>query len=209
MAGGTWSIEVDASDLIWKVDRLKENMTQEQFERAMYGIFKDTSRHVKKILKEDTRRYYYVKAGDVTAAVQSPQVSYGGGGVGCVIPIRGTRGTVGGRYRASGGSHGGKAARRHRRQNIKAKVVKAGDSVMPDRMPGSYGGNPPFRNLGSGSSLAWTRKTSARYPIMPVYSMSIPQMPTNRAEADVQKDIKDYLEKRMDQRFRSLIMNGI
>ena len=88
-------------------------------------------------------------------------------------------------------------------------MVKAGASVLPAHMPGSYGGNPPFRNLGSKlGGVAFTRKTKERFPIMKVESMAIPQMPMNRSEPDVQNDIKTYMQQRMEHEFQRLIAGG-
>lgn len=209
MASAGYSIEIDASDLQEKINRLKENMKPKQFENAMYGIFRDTGKHVKMILRKDLPIHYHVKARDINAAVKGPKVGMGMGGVGCTIPIKDHRGSVGGRYKASGGARGWESL--HKKYRVRARVVKAGISTLPQSLPGSYGGNPPFINLSSPklNGVAYTRKTKNQYPIMKVESMAVPQMPQHRAEPDVQRDIKAYLEKRMDQRFRALIMNGM
>lgn len=209
MAGAGYTIEIDASDLQEKIQKLQANMKPEQFTNAMHGIFNRTGSHVKTILRKDIPIYYHAKAGDISAAVKRAQVTGGGLSVGCTIPIKDHRGSVGGRYRAAGGAHGWQSL--HRKYRVKAHVVKAGASTLPQSMPGSYGGNPPFRNFSAPklNGVAYTRKTKERLPIMKVESMAIPQMPQHRAEPDVQRDIKTYLEKQMDQRFRALIMNGM
>lgn len=43
---------------------------------------------------------------------------------------------------------------------------------------------------------------------MKLTGIAIPQMPMNRSEADVQRDIKEYLEKQMEQRFMALMRIG-
>ena len=68
-------IEVDASDLKGIIDRLRQNMTEEQFERAMYGIFQRTGRHVAMILKKDLPIKYEAKPGDIGAAVKAAQIA--------------------------------------------------------------------------------------------------------------------------------------
>lgn len=199
------SLEIDASDLQKEIDRLRSVLTPQRFDQVMYGIFRRTGSHVKMILRKDLPVQYHVKAGNVSSAVQAPRVTGGGGGgTGCVIPIVDRRGTVGGRYKASGGAHGWNSLRR--KYKVTARVVKAGTSTLPANMPGSYGGNPPFRNLGSRlGGLAFTRKTKARFPIMSVESIAIPQMPLNRSEADVQNDIKKYMEQRMEHEIQRVI----
>lgn len=198
------NIEIDASDLQDAINRLRANMTPEQFEHAMYGIFRRTGRHVSAILRKDLPQQYSVKAGDISAAVKSPQLSMGGSGVGCSIPIRAVRGKIGSQYKASGGAHGWNSMRRKYR--VKAKVLKGAQSTLPAKW---HSGFPPFRNLGSSlGSIAYARSSRARGPILKLTGIAIPQMPLNRSEADVQRDIKDYLEKQMEERFLALLRIG-
>lgn len=200
------NIEIDASDLRSKIDRLQANMTPEQFEHAMYGIFRRTGRHVSAILRKDLPQQYSVKAGDISAAVKSPELSMGGGGVGCSIPIRAVRGKIGSDYKASGGAHGWNNVKYHRKYRVKAKVLKGAQSTLPAKW---HSGFPPFRNLGSSlGNISYARSSKARGPILKLTGIAIPQMPLNRSEADVQRDIKDYLEKQMEERFLALLRIG-
>lgn len=202
-------LEIDASDLDEEINRLRNVMTEERFERVMYGIFQRTGGHVRKILKEDLPREYHIKAKDVSGAVHNAKVTSGGLGVGCSIPIVGARRSIGGEFKASGGSHGWKnVSRRRRRYRVRAKVVKAAISVLPQNMA-SYGGYPPFRNLGSKlGGATYTRLSEERFPIVRVEGIAIPQMPMNRSEEDVQADIKNYMQKRIDHEFKRLIEGG-
>lgn len=212
MAGPAIYLEVDASDLQDEIERLRSVMTQERFERAMYGIFVRTGKHVRQILRQDLPKEYMIKPSEVSAAVKNAKVtSTAGFGVGCVIPIVEKRRSIGGAFSASGGSHGWKGMRRtkrgwtKRKSTIKGKVVRGQDSVMPDRMQ-SYGGEPPFRNLGSKlGKMTFTRAGRSRLPIMKVVGIAIPQMPMNRSEADVQGDIRNYMNKRMEHEFMRII----
>ena len=201
-------LEIDASQLSAQINRLKSVMKEETFERAMYGIFQRTGGHVKRILKTDLPHEYHIKAGEVAATVGNARVSFGGGGVGCVIPIKGPRRKIGTEFKASGGSHGWTVARRARsrqKYKINAKIVKAGSSVLPDTMA-SYGGQPPFRNLGSKlGQQAYTRAGASRFPIMKVMGIGIPQMPPNRSDGEVQGDILRYLETTIEHRFQAII----
>lgn len=206
MANINVSIEVDASDLQGKINMLRGAMTNEQFNRAMYGIFKRTGGHVKKILRSDLPQEYEIKPSAVSAAVQKPQVTIGGLGVGCAIPIRDARGSIGGRYKAAGGAHGWNSLRRKYR--VKARIVKGRASTLPANAS-AYGGYPPFRNLGSSlGGLTFTRRGKARGPIEKMVGIAIPQMPMNRSQADVQRDIKEYMERQIDQRISQLLRTG-
>lgn len=206
MANINVSIEVDASDLQGKINMLRGAMTNEQFNRAMYGIFKRTGGHVKKILRSDLPQEYEIKPSAVSAAVQKPQVTIGGLGVGCAIPIRDARGSIGGRYKAAGGAHGWNSL--HRKYRVKARIVKGRASTLPANAS-AYGGYPPFRNLGSSlGGLTFTRRGKARGPIEKMVGIAIPQMPMNRSQADVQRDIKEYMERQIDQRIGQLLRTG-
>lgn len=203
MAGPSVSLEIDASDLLAETERLRSVMTQEQFERAMYRVFQRTGGHVRRILRTDLPKEYHVTSGDVGAAVKNAKVTFGGGGAGCAIPVVGSRRNIGSKFKASGGAHGWNSLRRKYRVN--AKIVKAGTSTLPQNMS-SYGGQPPFRNLGSSiMPLTWTRAGKERFPIMKVSGIAVPQMPTNRSEPDVQNDIKDYMYQRMEHEFSRII----
>lgn len=208
MAGDGIYLDVDARDLKSKIDMLKLVMTDRQFENAMYGIFKRTGGHVKKILRSDLPKQYEIKPKEVGQAVKSPKVTSGALGVGCSIPIVAARRSIGpGGFSASGGAHGWNSLRRKYR--VKARIVKSGQSTLPAEAS-SYGGQPPFRNLSAKklNGLAFTRAAKGRLPIEKMTGIAIPQMPMNRSEADVQKDIKDYLEKEMERRLNALLKYG-
>ena len=207
MADG-FNIVIDASDLQAEIDRLEKLMTPRQFENAMYGIYRRTGAHVKTILRKDLPKQYQIKAKDISAAVRNAQVTSGAAGAGCTIPVVDRRGKIGGRYKASGGTHGWESLRSKKR--VRARIVKSGRSVLPSSMPGAYGGNKPFINLNAPklNGVAFTRKTKARLPIMPVEGIAIPQMPMTRSEDDVQNDIKEYLERQIEQRMQWLLRSG-
>lgn len=202
-------LEIDASDLQKEIDRLESVMKPRQFENAMHGIFKRTTRHVRVILRKDLPKQYRVSKSEVSSAVQNGRVTATQGlGVGCAIPVVGPRGDIGGKYKAFGGARGWESL--HKKYRVRARVVKAGTSTLPQAMPGNYGGNPPFRNLAASKlhGLAFTRKTKERLPIMKVEGIAIPQMPMTRSEPDVQNDIKEYLQKQIEQRLNYLVMSG-
>ena len=203
MANPAIYLEIDASELTADIVRLKSVVKPERFSQIMYSIFQRTGGHVRMILRKDLPVEYHVKAGQINSAVGNAKLISSFGETGCTIPIRDTRGTIGGRYSASGGSHGWNSLRRKYR--VKGKIVKAGQSTLPQRMD-SYGGMPPFRNLGSKlGGLTFTRKGTARFPIEKVVGIAIPQMPMNRSQDAVQKDILDYMKKRIEHEFMRAI----
>lgn len=198
-------IQVDASQLQYDLNRLQSALTPEQMNRAMYRVFQRTGGHVRKILRSDLPHQYEIKAGEVGATVQGAHTSLSGGlgGASCVIPVVGPRRRIGADFKASGGAHGW--ASRRRKYRVKSKIVKGQQSVLPAQA-GSYGGMPPFRNLGSRlMPQTFTRAGKKRLPIMKVMGIAIPQMPLNRSEPEVQGDIKTYLYARMEHEIQNVI----
>lgn len=200
-------LEIDVSDLKDKTDALRSVMKPEQFERAMYGIFRRTGGHVKRILRQDLPNEYHVTAKQINAAVKNPKMTTDAGGLGCTIPIRDRRGSIGGRYSAKGYRKGWRALTSGK-YKVTAKIVKDGASTLPFNM-GSYGGMPPFRNMPSKlGKLTFSRAGKKRGPILKVSGIAIPQMPMNRSQEEVQKDIHDYLANEIERRFMALMKVG-
>lgn len=197
-------LEIDASELNAMVDRLKSSLTPARVNQVMYGIFRRTEGHVRQILREDIPPQYYFKPSEISQAVGHAKMTGGAaGGVGCVIPVTGPKKSIGGGFSASGGAHGW--ASLHRKYRVKARIVRSGQSTLPQQMS-SYGGQPPFRNLGSKlGGLTFTRAGRGRFPIMKVVGISVAQAPMNRSKAAVEGDIKSYMEKRMAHELQRLI----
>lgn len=195
---------VDISDAMETIRALRSVHTQEQIEKLMYRTFKRTGGTVRKVLRTELPKDYEVKPSWVGKQVGNPKTMFGGlGNVSCSIPIKGTRGTIGGRFKASGGAHGWKSMQK--RYKINAKIVKANTSTLPSAMT-HQGGNPPFRNLKSKlGNTAFTRKTTARLPIVRVAGIGVPQMPLNRSRDDVEANIMSTLMKRLEHEHKVLI----
>lgn len=226
MANPTIYLEIDASELDAEIIRLQAVMKPERFNQVMFNIFQRTVGHVRKILQQDLPKEYHVTPARIGKAVKSPKMTSGMGGVGCTIPIRDTRGSIGGMYTASGGARGWDSVRKKYR--VKARIVKSSVSTLPENMD-SYGGMKPFRNLGPRlkiklsneqwkelggrpksklSGLTFTRAGKPRGPILKVSGIAIPQMPMNRSQEDVQRDILDYMKARIEHEFQRVIAGG-
>ena len=197
------TIEIDTSELDFMIDGLKKRLTSEQVNRVMGQVMHETGEHMKTVLKREIPEHYYVTPGEVGKAVGRARVTSGAGGTGCIIPVEGPRRSIGGGFPASGGSHGWKSV--HRKYRVKARIVKGAQSTLPEKM-NNYGGQPPFRNLGSKlGAQVYTRGAKGRLPIKKVVGIAIPQMPANRAREDVERALKYYLYKRMEARLVALV----
>lgn len=206
--GGS-AIYVDISDLMDTIDDMKKALSERAFHEMMRRTFNDAGRKVKTIVRREVPDDYEVTANWAGSMVGWPQAQ-GGGQIGVVVPIKGKRGSIGGRYHATGGSftrkaymRGGKQVRGSRiNKQIRARIVKGQASAMPPTMP-HQGGQPPFMVRGIGKSdVVFTRKYAHRpYPIVHVVGLGVPQMPINKSREDVQKDIRDVVEKRLEHYF--------
>lgn len=200
-------LEIDASELNDEIKFLQRVMKPEVFQRAMYGIMQRTGRHVGTILKKDLPQKYHVTGGEIGSVVKNPQLSMGGGMVGCTIPLVGKRKNIGTGYSATGYRRGWRALTSGK-YKITAKILKSGASTLPFDMS-SYAGFPPFRNMPSKlGALTFTRTSKQRGPIEKVSGIAVPQMPMNQSRDQVERDIVQYLDQRINARITALINNG-
>lgn len=195
-------LHVDTSDAQGLIERVRAAHSKKEFETIMYRAFRRTGTRVKTILAQDLPTQYEVKPSLVRSSVGAPRMTAGGTGVSCCIPIEGARHSIGGTFAATGGRHGWNV-QKGKRYKITARVIKGARSTLPTDM-GTYGGEPPFRNL-SFSKVAFTRRGKDRLPIAKVVGIGVPQMPMNRSQADVQEDILDMLKARIEHEHQYLI----
>lgn len=191
-------IEVDISELKPVMDHMKNVMGPAKFEQFMYRTMSEVGRKVKTIVKKDVQHDYEVTQSWVGSQIGRPRISMGGAGVQCLVPVKGHRGSVGGTYKAMAFKKGAKV-----RGRVRAKIVKGGTSTMPQHMS-HQGGNPPFMANG----IAFTRKTKKPYPIASVVGLGVPQMPMNRSQDEVQRDIVRYAEERLVHNFNFMMGRG-
>lgn len=196
-------ITIDMSEVADLVRYLQLNLSEKQFNIIMYDVFKRAAGRTKKILREDLPPNYYVKAKDINAAVGKPQFGSAAVGISCVIPIKGSRGSIGGTFSAAGGAHGWQSLRKKYR--VKARIVKSGQSTLPESMD-HQGGQPPFRNFGSKlGKVAFTRAGKDRLPIKRVSGIAVPQMVMNRSHDDVRADILKTVTERLQHHYQRIL----
>ncbi len=199
-------LNIDASDLNDKIKKLRAVHTEEEMKLLMTRALRRTGQHVKTILKRQIPKQYNARPTWIGQNVLAPKIGPGAGGspVGCVIPLKGVRGVLGARFPISGGRGRPKKGVKRR---ISTKLLKGARSTLPNKLP-NQGGNPPFIVQGGktgGKKVVFTRRTDRPLPIVRVVGLSVPRMPLNRASSDVQQDIVDMLEKRMEHEHARLI----
>lgn len=194
VSGGGAGLYVDMSDVQKKIDMLRGILTRQQFEQLMYRTFGEAGRKSKVLIAKEVYKDYVVTQKWVKSQIGGYKLTFGGSSpVTCTIPLRGHKGSIGGRFRANGS----------RRSGITASVVRSGRSRLPDVMK-NQGGNPPFMAHG----VAFTRRTKERLPIVRVVGLGVPQMPLNRSEDEMQDALLDYVGKRLEHNFMFMLGKG-
>lgn len=206
MAGPILSIDIDSSEIQAEIDYLRNVLSAKRFEHAIEYVFRQTSRHVKTIIKKDVPMKYHVRASDFTNLVKTPVTVMEGSNVSCVIPLKGKRKSIGGSFTASGSARGWESL--HKKYRVTAMIVKGASSKLPTNMA-KYGGMPPFRNIPSKlGSATFTRTGKGRFPIKAVVGIAVPQMPMTRSRDEVTKDIDEYMINRLEHRIIAFWVNG-
>ena len=190
-------LTVDMSDVETKLTWIKSVLNQDQFEKMMYRTFGEVAKRSKTMVAKDVQQDYVVTQQWVKSQIGAYKLQFGGSfPVTCIIPLKGTKGSVGGRFPL-------KSPVRSRKQGvINSAIVRDHVSTLPQKME-KQGGNPPFVANG----VAFTRKTKNRLPIVRVVALGVPQMPFNLSREKVEDSIIQYMEKRLDHHMERLI-NG-
>ena len=204
-------LDIDISDAKEKIDALRAVHTEKEMNALLRRAVTRTGNHVRTIVGKEASKHYVITQKKVKSYIGSPEISSGTGaiGVSCCIPIKGRRMSIGGTFKASGGAPGW-SVRKGKRYKINAKIIKSQRSTMPEVM-NHQGGNPPFINTSAPKlhGVAFTRtgkKTkNGKDAIARVVGIGVPQMPINRAEDDIQKDVMDMLMDRLEAEHKFII----
>ena len=195
LTGANVSLYIDASDLQQKVELCRSVLSKKGFEKLMYRTFNEVGRRAKTPIAKETVEKYQVTQAWVRSQIGSPKISIGGN-VTLAIPLKGHKGSIGGRFHAATRKRG-KVGKKSVSGKIVAHIVKGESSVMPDVMK-NQGGNPPFMANG----VAFTRRGPDRLPIVSVKGLAVPQMPLNRAASPTQDRILELAEERLEHNFQ-------
>lgn len=192
---GNNPIYVDISQLQDRMDYMRVVLGEANFQKVMVRTFKETARHAGKVISQDVRKEYPVKAAWVKGAIQTPRVTIGGEFIAsCTIPMQGVKGLEGpsGTFKLDG---------RVKKGRIKPILVKRGArNPLPRRLK-NQGNNPPFLTTAKGITAVFTRRTKARLPIVRVGGLSLPQMPMNRSEEQISRDLLKFTQDRLEHQF--------
>jgi len=185
---------VDASELQQKIALLRNVLTKDQFEKLIYRTFREVGNKSKTLIADEVILDYDVQKQWVKSQIGRFQLKSGTlGGVSCIIPVSGKKGSIGGRYHADWKRYG----------DLRASISLQGISVLPDKMK-RQGGNPPFMAKG----IAFTRRTKKRLPIVSVVGLGVPQMPLNQSKEKVSDQILEYAGNRLEHNFLFMLGTG-
>lgn len=207
-------ISVDVRACVAEMNRLAAIMAPDKAHELFRRTLVETGKKVRPVAKEVFPGQYVMKSGWIGEAVKGMKII---GTDEVRVPIRTDRGTIGGTFPASGGAYKVQGTTVHmkdgttrkrkehiRTRAIKAKLLKGTESQLPDRMPSWQGGQPPFM-MGNGSrKIVMTRFGTARYPIHRVVGLAVPQPPINKSQRKFEKEIQEYMMKRLEHNFWQL-----
>ena len=215
MAIATLYVDVSAIDDV--TAKMRAQLTPAQFDKLMRRTLKEVGAKAKTKAKKEVAAKYYGGTAFINSAIGSPKIEGGGASLTCRIVNKGPKGTIGGTFTASGGWYGWNPPG----YSISANIVKGQVSVLPANMA-SYGGQPPFRNLGgkgfigkntkrknvklnkmqTGATNVYTRSGPAFHAkFRSVSALAVPQMIVNRAAPGIEKDIDTYAAARVVHNF--------
>jgi len=208
---------VDVSEAVETMNKLATIMAPDKAHELFRRTLVEAGRKVRPVAKQIFPENYVMKSGYVGAAVKNMKIM---GTDEVRVPItndRGTIGTAGTTYYATGGAYKVQATTVHmkdgttrkrkehiRTRAIKAKIVKSGMSVLPDRMPSWQGGQPPFMMRNGSDKVVMTRSGPSRFPIHRVVGLAVPQPPINRSQEKFEKEIQTYMMQRLEHNFWQL-----
>ena len=190
--GGGAYFQVDLGDVARLIEDMRGVLTQENFDRLLYRTFGEVGRKSKTLISRAVRQDYVAQDGWIRSQIMRPRLSMGYG-VECKIPIKGTKGVIGQRFKAHSLKRG----------KISASIVRSGRSRMPAVMR-NQGGNPPFM----AGDVAFTRRTEARLPIVRVVGLGVPQMPLNRSQDETTRLLLEYTGQRLEHNFMYMFGSG-
>lgn len=200
MALGRSLVTVELGDLRSTILKMRRQLTPEQFNRLMHDTLYDAGRRAKTIVKRAASKDYAVGPNWIGGHIGRPKMSGGGSETTATVPVNGVRGILGPRYKLAGRIRPTKA--KGKRYKISARILRGKVSTLPSVLP-HQGGNAPFVATGNGGvRMVFTRhdRKMVRVP-----GVAVPQMITNQSEDEIQDELLDYIEKRLDHHFERML----
>ena len=204
-------ITVDVTEAVATMNKLATIMSPDKAHELFRRTLVEAGKKVRPVAKDVFPEQYVMKSGWIGDAVKGMEIR---GTDEVRVPIKTERGTIGSTFPATGGAykvqgtmvHMKDGTTRKRKEHIrtrviKAKIVKSGISILPDRMPSWQGGQPPFMMQSGGKRIAMTRSGPARFPIHSVVGLAVPQPPINRSQQKFEQEIQTYMMQRLEHNF--------
>lgn len=208
-------IDIDVSDAKKKIQSLSGALSKREMVLLENRVLRRTAGKVKSIVSTDVPKKYHIKKSVVAKDVKRPIIDgprAANEGISCSIPIEGVRHIIGGKtFPAQNGRKGWKGIKAGKRYKIKTQIVKGENSILPVNIQ-EHAGNAPFRNLTAEklNRAVFVRSEKAGFPpkntpIIRVTGLAVPQMPMNRAQDEVQNDVREFINKRIDAEFNYIM----
>lgn len=197
---GTY-LYVDAKEFEDKFRELSSFLNEKNARTLYFRTLNETGRKAKTIIPRALRAEYAAKPpiNFYKKDIGSARISRKASDVVCTIPISGLKGYNRTSFSITGRPNHG-VTQKGKRQLLKIKTVRGTNEHLPYHMK-RYGGQPPFLN----NKYILTRVGKARYPIIRIPGLATAQMPLNRGQERVERDLEAYMMERLIHNFNYLL----
>lgn len=180
MPGSAFVIDLDVTALIQAAQQAAKTYTTAQGEKILHDTLIDTAKKTKTIVKRTASADFQISAGKAAAGVLAYTQH---GPFNIVIPLRGSRYSIGGTFPMKVGA----------KRRVTAATIHRGKSAGLPLVQKNQGGNAIFKAMG----IAMTRSPSRH--LVSVVGRSLPQMITDndRTKPKVENQLDQYIAQRL------------
>lgn len=206
------NITVDVAKASQMINDLRSVYSRDKFNTMMGDVFKRSRGRTRVIISQEVPKYYRVKRKrPLTKMVGNPRIEKSGGNVSCSIPLDGIRGKISGEqemYKSTAPvkqmwktRSGGKSKRNV--YKVRAYIVRGHSSELPNE------GKRVHFKVFTGKFKGWTfvRHDKKGEHITRAVGDAPPQMPMNRAEERVKKELAEFFVNRIAHHHDQMLKN--
>lgn len=184
------NLRLDFSEFDAAIKEYQRRLDFANFDKGLKNTFYDLKTRFRTPIYRALAREYYVKQSEVYSSMGTMQYNVGFGNISCWYNFKGVRKSI------AGSRKGSLKNGRYRTGTFYAKIVKSGENPLP-----TTGRRPHFARNSTGSIIVIHpdkfkvenvrpgTKRVLRKRITRAVSLAIPQMPLNRSQGEVEKQI--------------------
>lgn len=202
------TLKLDFSEFDAAIKEYQRRLDFASFDKGLKNTFYDLKTRFRTPIYRALAREYYVKQSEVYSAMGTMKYNVGFGNISCWYNFKGVRKSV------AGSRKGSLKNGRYRTGTFYAKIVKSGENPLP-----TTGRRPHYARNSTGSIIVIHpaeykltkmmpgKKYKIRKKITRAVSLAIPQMPLNRSQGEVEKQILKIAMERLTHNM-SRVING-